>query len=296
MFAPTEFNISIVEKRTALLAFIERINFLLGEGARVQIQFDNTKLLHPAGTLYFIASIHCLLKRYPGLISCNYPEDEVVEQLFQNVGLLGLLGNSSRKTITAENVKHWNFLTGKKVELSGVKNLFVNFAEGIDSDTTSGLFESMSEAVTNVIQHAYEDKQGTFADPDTRWWMFAQKKDGKLSVVVCDMGIGIPRSLKVKPELKEIIPRMLARLHKRSNNALIEMAIESSRSRTKLEHRGKGLPDMLKFAKDGNIGGFLIQSGRGSFAYNAQHQTEVGGDFSSPIQGTLIQWTIPLGG
>lgn len=294
VYAPMEFNLEREDSRSEVIRFLDRTEYLLSQGARVQIRFDRTKKLIPTGTLLFVAMVDTLLDRYPAFISCNYPGDEVVEQLFQHIGLLEKLGNTPRKAVTADNVRFWKYIRGTSVELTEFKALFETFAGGLKGDVQAGLFEGMSEAVTNVIQHAYPPDADGSPAPESRWWMFAQNKEGKLNVAICDLGIGIPESLRRKPELRDVLPRMIWKFRRRLHNGLIEIAVESHRSRTRLIHRGKGLPDMLSFARGGDVGGFLIHSQRGSFAYNAIAKTEGGRDFPATIKGTLIHWELPL--
>jgi hypothetical protein len=146
----------------------------------------------------------------------------------------------------------------------------------------------MSEAVTNTIHWAYKDNQ------PKEWRMFAQYKKGNLTVAICDLGIGIPCSLRGKPELKEQLTSLIHKAKNKQDTALIDIAVESNRSRTKLSHRGKGLKDMLELVKDGTVGGFRIYSNKGSFDYNALNKKESGKDFKSAINGTIIQWQLSV--
>ncbi len=289
--APVEFDLTVEFNRSNLLNFIDKISQGIIGGHKVEICFDATKKLLPSGTLYFVASIDAILNNYPEKLSCNYPADEVVEQLFQHIGFLQRLGQSPRKAITADNVRYWQYLTGTSVDLSGFKSLFEKIS--LENDTKAGLYDGFTEAITNVIQHAYSDDRDVQDVVACKWWMFAQHRNGQLDIAICDLGIGIPNSMISKPELSEIIPRIVARFKKRSHNALIEVAVESNRSRTKLAHRGKGLPDMLSFARTSEIGGFLIHSRRGFFVCNA-NRTERGHDYRRAITGTLIHWHIPI--
>lgn len=292
--APIQFHLARSPAREDLLNCIERIKFLLHQGANVHIVFDDTTNLFPCGTLLFVATIQELIEKFPDRLSCNYPVDPVVEQLFQHIGILQQLGNGPRLEITAENVKYWHLIDGTTTDVTAFKKLFSVFRSQLTKDTEAGLFEGMSEAVTNIVQHAYPERDQFHANARSRWWMFAQKQDTKLSVAICDLGIGIPNSLREKPELANILPTLLRRLRKRVATGLIEIAVESSRSRTKLVHRGKGLPDMFAFVKRGEIGGFSIYSLNGAFQYNAALHVESGRDLDNSIDGTLIQWTLDL--
>ena len=297
--APAEFSVQHSERRASLLRFLHRLTESLEGGSQVLINFDQTTTLSSGGTLLFVATIDKLLAKFPGRLASNYPANSTIEQMFQHIGLLKKLGNSPRLSITAENVKHWHFLCGETADLSGVKNLFNILATQLSDDTSSGLFDSISEAVTNVVQHAYEGVESSTESSSAnnappRWWLFAQLKDMELQIAICDLGIGIPKSLKEKAELTNILPNIMRRLRKRKSSGMIEIAVESSRSRTKLPHRGKGLPDMLVFSRQAKIGGFLIYSHHGYFAYNAHFQSETARDFYPPVGGTVICWQLPL--
>lgn len=292
--APKIFGLRGSEMRTELIDFLDRITRFTELGAIVKISFEHTKILTSGGTLLFVATIERILAARPGTIVCEYPTDEVVEQLFQHIGILEKLGLSPRKTITAENVRHWHYLKGTNTDLSGVTNLFGVLATKLSGDTSAGLFDSISEAVTNVVQHAYVG-HGEVTDSTPRWWIFAQvTSTSELQIAICDLGKGIPTSLKEKPDLADMLPALIRRMRKRVSSGMIEIAVESSRSRTKLPHRGKGLPDMLAFSKKERVGLFFIVSHDGIFHYSSHFDSEVARDFPQGISGTVIVWTIPL--
>ena len=164
--------------RLNLLNFIRKIKHSLENENKVHISFKNTKWLAPSGTLIFVAELERILTKYPGKVTCDYPNDEVVEQLFQHIGLLGRLGLTSRKAITAENVRHWNYVYGTNVDTTEFKSLFTKYSSEISEEVRSGLFDSMSEAVTNSIQHAYPcDHKNNNCTCVKSWWMFAKQTE-----------------------------------------------------------------------------------------------------------------------
>ncbi|HOY69699.1 MAG TPA: hypothetical protein PL131_00355 [Methylotenera sp.] len=299
IFAPEHFTLHISEKdslraesRNKLLRFISKIKQSLLENKRVHISFKNTNLLAPSGTLLFISEFEKITNEYSNKITIDYPKDDVVEQLFQHIGLLEKMGLPNRKEITAEQVRCWDFAKGNNVDTSEFKNLFSKYSNAISEDVSSGLFDSMSEAVTNSFQHSCGHQAE--CNCDKNWWMFARQQNNTLEVVIYDRGIGIPESLRRKPELKEWLRAPYERYKKKFDSTMINVAVQSTRSSTKLAHRGKGLRDMLDFVRDGNIGGFFIFSGAGLFLYSAERKNETSQDFIVPISGTLIQWQLSL--
>lgn len=299
--APAHFSLVSNENRASLLYFLNKIEEKVKNKQKVIILFNNTVLLEPDGTLLFVAKIEQLLTLNPGYISCKYPNNEVVEQLFQHIGLFSKLGLSPRSKITAENVKHWHYTNGNSTDTTEFKKLFKTYACKLDEEVSESLYDSMAEAVTNCIMHAYDEnvisKNNLLNKIQKKeWWMFAQYKDNKLTVVILDLGIGIPSSLQQKPEIKEFILSSISALRKRKDTELIEIAVQSSRSRTKLKHRGLGLPEMLECVKAGNVGRFLVLSGKGIFYYDAKvnFESSLKKDYEERIPGTLIQWEIEI--
>ncbi|MCP5246650.1 MAG: hypothetical protein H6937_12170 [Burkholderiales bacterium] len=280
--------------RVKLINFIETIKKSLMKNLNVQISFKNTKKLSPDGTIIFVAEFGKILDAYPNRITIDYLRDEVVEQLFQHIGLFERLGMTPRKKITDDSVRHWDYIYDISADTSEFKKLFEKYSQTISEEVRSGLFDSMSEAVTNSIQHAYPCSHITKCDCQKGWWMFAKKIDNTLTVVIYDMGIGIPTSIERKPEIKEILANPIRKLRKKNDSLLIKIAAQSRRTTTKMSYRGKGLPDMLEFVRRSNIGEFIIFSRAGSLIYKAQEEIEIGNDYSIPIKGTFIAWNIPL--
>ena len=299
IFAPEFFQLTYkkdenypAETRNKLIYFLNKINTSLESGKKVHISFKNTNSLAPTGTLVFVAEFEKIIEKYPNKVTIDYPKDDVVEQLFQHIGLLEKMGLPHRKEVTAENVRPWNYARGKNVDTTQFKSLFAKYSSVMSEDVSSGLFDSMSEAVTNSFQHSCGHE--SVCNCDKNWWMFARQENNTLEVVLYDVGIGIPSSLRRKPELKEWLMTPYRSVKKNLDTTMIDIAVHSHRTTTKLLHRGKGLRDMLQFVKDGNVGGFLIFSGLGAFAYSATKQIESGKDFKVPVKGTLIQWEISL--
>jgi hypothetical protein len=294
ILAPRVFEVFNDSHRNAVVEFVHRIKNALALGRKVKLSFAETKLLSSGGTLLFIANIEKLIARFPGQISTSYPADEVVEQMFQHLGLLQKLGLTPRRSITAERVKYWHYIFGTDTALEPLEGLFNVLGDQLGDETAAGLFDSVSEAITNAVHHAYVDIPLDKLKEEPRWWLFAQLKDNVLEIAICDLGKGVPASIQEKPELLDLLPGLLRALRGKASSGLIEIAVESSRSRTKLPHRGKGLPDMLSFSKRERVGLFLIVSDNGVFLYSSQRQSEHAKDFVGGIGGTVIVWQIPI--
>lgn len=289
-------NLDIIDKtsREELLKAINQTKKALKKGHKIKINFDGTTNLIPGGTLIYIAHIEQMLKEFPRMIRCDYPKSDIVEQLFQHIKILDKLGLPSSKKIISDNVRHWYYLTGSNADMSEIVELFKHYKENLTEKIQSGLFDSISEAVTNTINHAYQNPDKKKKNQNKNWWMAAQQLDGHLDVVVYDMGIGIPGSLRRKPGLREFLKKWVTHFH-RKDSVLIKTAIESQETVTLLPYRGKGLPDMLAYAKENKVADFTIFSLKGGYILSESTFPEAKClDFDIPLKGTLLHWSIPL--
>ena len=293
LVAPEQFVLQQTTDRELLIALIVKANqLLINPKARVYFDFSKAKKMHPCGTLYFMAQIDRLLLKNKGRVSCNYPKDEIVGQLFQHFGLLEKMGLTPKFEITAESVLPWHYVVGTKADTSKFNDLIHSYEFELEKPMRLGLYDSMSEAVTNCTHHAYDENQ-ELPPEEQKWWMFAQKSGSILTVAIYDTGIGIPESLRRKPELKDYFKGLSFR-NRRSDKRLLLAAVGSNKSSTRLPYRGLGLPEMLNFVQKNSEGGLLIHSDRGAFIYRAQTSTQSTGYYDKAITGTLIQWTLPL--
>ena len=202
--APTVFGLALEENRTPLLRFVTNLRRLtLVAGRRVAIDFSRTTKMYSDGTLLFAAELDQVLRavrsrgeRPP--VRCNYPKDDVVEQVLQHLEILQRLGLPPRKTISAENVKSWKMYTDRGVLGEKTTPLVTEFERVLQGQDSTKLYAGLVEAMANCQHHAYRGvrRDNSGGEPtEPRWWMFAEVRDGKLSVTFCDLGIGINRSL-----------------------------------------------------------------------------------------------------
>lgn len=77
---------------------------------------------------------------------------------------------------------------------------------------------------------------------------------------------------------------------------MIHAAIEVKRSRTKKNHRGKGLSDMIKVIGKTKCGNLAIFSNRGIYQYKLDDLNPIENtrSYKDSISGTLILWSLPL--
>lgn len=154
-------------------------------------------------------------------------------------------------------------------------------------------YRALSEAMANVIDHAYP--------PDIekvwirgQWWMSGYKNTltGELVFIFYDQGVGIPATIPVKWDSSfKALVGLLGYVP--SDSQLIEIATKLGESRTDEANRGKGLQD-LKMIIDQNdtVGALEITSGRGGYIYRGKDRPSELMNYKNALDGTLIIWNV----
>ena len=272
------------------------------QGRRARVDFQHTEKMHACGTLLFAAEVDRInrLTSPKRLVFGTYPNDIVVEQVLQHVGLLGMLGLAGRMRVTAANVKDWRVDTAAAVDGERVDRVLSEQLRNFPDSGKRGLYRGLTEAMTNCVHHAYESsrRDGVRANlSDKRWWMFWQVNGGNLDVAFCDLGMGIPRSLlegKTWPiEDVDSVLKALGLL--RTDASLIAAGFDLRKSSTGESHRGKGLSEIKNaiLQLDGSV---LLYSNSGAYSFDAGTRREQRRSYPESILGTLIQWRIPMAG
>lgn len=294
---------------------IERLYEKVENGcSRIRLDFSKTEKMYSDGTLYLTACLNDLVERFP---NCHFsmvaPSETRVEQVLYQVGIAKLLGRMKSFDSSAfhHSVRHWHVAHGYDVNLENAENIFDSFQGRLTPELSRSIYAGVSEAMTNCMHHAYEGEN--LPDACRKWWMFSREDatSGRLQVVFCDLGIGIPKSLfresdQVKKDWFDRLKKFLAShiaLGRRNDDALkIEAAIEIGQTRTKLQHRGKGLKQMVSTLDQIGEGDALVEiiSGNGMYRHCAENKKVVekalplSDNRKTAIRGTLIHWSVPL--
>lgn len=230
-------------------------------------------------------------------VRCIYPRQPVVAQVLQHVGIFSMLGEKRRPKVTDDTVKYWQVDTGSTVEGAAIASAMAGYKDHFSAPDRNRLYRALSEAMTNCRHHAYPDES---PHQVRNWWIFSQLKDAKLTVGLCDLGIGIPNTLRSDAAglLGPILKWIRDRRGTESDASMIQGAMVVGRSSTKAKHRGKGLRDMRRVI-DALNGTLQIHSYRGAYEYRAragEEPIECSRNFtrSMSIGGTLVVWQVPV--
>ena len=295
--APDIFTISSKDNRRSLLHFLDRLRetVVLRKHA-VRIDFGSTQKMFADGTLLLYAELS-RINRLKGsvVVRCSPPRNNKVAQVLKQVGIFDLVGYRRKIETTDDDVIHWRSAKGREVIGEKFDEVLGHYDGHITEALSQKLYLGFTEAMTNCHHHAYIGMRPdglNVAHEPKEWWMFSQEKDGVLTVVFCDLGIGIPGTLPIRN------PSVWQRITKTFGSQLdahaIQEAIGESRTRTGLHHRGKGLKQLVDVIAKVNGGQVNIFSNRGRFTLKSGSESI--SQFKDNIYGTLITWQVPIGG
>jgi len=286
------------------LALVRDIRKLvLGRNKPVRLVFDVAEDIKPDSLLILLAEIHrCRLIHGDSMLTGTYPKKgSKLEKIFHSTGFFKLLGVKSRilrgpKRFPVDYVKFISDIRPPK-DLSKQfrKALFGEEIE-VELNIRRQLVRAIGEAVVNVGQHAYPKYSRHDHPCKGRWWLsgHVNKEKMLLTIMFCDLGVGIPETLPNRYPM-EIIWSVLSALTgtKLNDGQMIKAGMEIGRSQTYQSHRGKGLNDLRRIIDTAGEGELHIYSRKGCYRYSPDKADEVR-NLKNSVGGTLIKWTIPL--
>jgi hypothetical protein len=288
-----------------VVAFVrDLVELTIVQRQRVCIDFAETRKCYADGTLLFYAELKRILKRNPLPLTCRLPKHPVVAQVLCHLGILKDLGYSKRIPSRRDDVINWRAFSGVFADATkGVGQAIENLG-GITHGQIKKMYRSVSEALTNVTQHAYMEPRmdGSGSADDSGWWMFVREQPDELMVNFCDLGVGVPYSVpkleKHQTWLQQGLATALAAVgvdyHR--DGEIIQVTVAEKRSRFIATHRGNGFGNMLESIAVAESGVLIIHSNRGMYTYKREggQETQQTRNFHDSLYGTLIAWRIKL--
>lgn len=275
----------------------------------LRINFRETEILSADACTVLLATIDTIKCKYPDIkFSVIRPKNRPMNSLLRNkmrydvdavfchLGLYKLLGFNYTSSTSQKNVKCWHFISGDMAD-GKITSPILNELQSMGVNT-KGVYSSYIEAIANAVEHAYTDKVPTSRQfPVRRWWMLLAVVDDTMSIFVCDLGHGIPNTLEYTQDqnfLSSLWTKILMRATKPTDDCLyIKVAASIKESRTELEYRGKGSTDIKSLIKDKKDSILFIHSNKGTYTFSNDGSEKCYENIGS-INGTLIQWNIPL--
>lgn len=293
--------LSLTQNYDEVSKFLEQIGELIAKPKRrAGVDFTPIKRVSPGAVLLLAATLDMWqrLKR----ISLRARDVDhwapEVRRTFIEIGLFDLLRTA-------------NPPQGPHVSEGPVRMLRLRSGEGSDGslaveltramteiagpiDAQPYLYAGLTEAMTNVAQHAYP--KDTFAGVPAnyrRWWMTGSyhQINRSMRILILDLGVGIPATLP-NSGLWETIRSLLAQISGSNDADMIAAAVEAGRTSTGQAGRGYGLYEVRQFVEQSASGRLRILSGQGEVIYEKGHERPMKRTLSFPIGGTLIEWEV----
>lgn len=271
----------------------------LGRYRIQRLGFESIRYISPAAALVLASEVDMWKERIGGNMRAAHESwDSDIKRLLCEMGYFELLGLERPATpASTGNVTFLNFQRGASgpVDKGKLAQELRIAIEGIVGQQIKKheFFQGLSEAMVNVGQHAYPS--ATVAPSKKYWWQSASfsRRNQVLTVMFYDQGIGIPQSLPATGFLE----RIRARFDAWPDSLKIKAAMKYGRSQTRRGERGKGLQDLVKFARAYPEGRLSIYSRKG--LYRIQHTgddkiTPTLRDHEMSVGGTLIEWSVRL--
>ena len=298
---PEEF--SLESNFDAVVNVIARIRKQSTKPVNEGVYIDFRKIKHLSATAALVLAAE--LDRWnnlPGrrqLQSVDVHEwNDTVRTLLREMGFFQLLhvpGYVANRESNDHAVSYVKFRTGNRSEGKAINRLRRQNLEPLVGELPKRhhLFNAVSEAMTNVVQHAYKYRRHRPNRPN--WWLAASsdRSTSQASIIIYDQGAGIPSTLP------RTTPDVLKLFQKDDHARMIQAAHDLKRTASKEPHRGHGL--------DRNVRGYLnvldceasyrVVSLRGEYTYTRNREGETQHTLKShsePLNGTLIEWRVTV--
>lgn len=262
-----------------------------GDYSEIYIDQRNIECISPDAALVLLAEINrCLQYSGSRRIKGNYPVEEKVAILLKEIGFYKFLNIAPPETGNNKPDRIYiKICSGNKSDGQIADNFISKFEKVIKFDPISRkrLYESLIECMDNVHAHAYLENRHS-DDLLGEWWMagFCDPGTGQVAFVFWDQGVGIPTTLKEKLSLR------IRGYIEWSEAKMIQKAVNEGITRRDSTRHGNGLPSLKCFIDESSPDGFLrVISKHGDYMYCKNHKAR-SNDLSSPINGSLIVWTI----
>ena len=271
----------------------------------VRLNFKDTEAFFVPGAILLYAELNRIILEsdLPKPITIINPFRQKPREVLKQIELHQLTGDNCEVVPTKDDVVFWKIKKGANQSGGDLGPILEYVADCANKEhakkvEVSGIWRGVSEAVSNVVDHAYEipRKDGFAGLNDTKWWMFTQIREERFTAAVCDLGCGYINTIKRNIE-EAFLSKIYGVLTGKNEDALaIQAAMEYGRSGTKLSNRGKGSRDALSVLIKHGSGQLFILSKSGWVQYkiNGNKEKIETGDLGIDIGGTIIWWTLPL--
>lgn len=284
---------------------------------RVRICFRDTKRITAAAGILLVAEIERIVSHYgKWKFRATYPNatrdrfgslDYTVESILNQIGIYKILGQHQRSMHPVPlNVGCWQAQSGTMAEGETAGVMLKSIASKVPRSTTTSLYRGAIEALANSVEHAYTGIRKDGLDIiSNKWWMFTATMNNRLVVLVCDLGVGIPNTIR-KTQTQSLLNHIFETFgYKAESDAgWIKTATLVKETRTEAHNRGKGGGDLRNLVKIDKTAKLSIFSNRGYYAHTTlvtkSERTTASPEYlwehRNSIFGTIVEWSVEMKG
>lgn len=263
--------------------------------------FDNIEFISPSAALVLVSEVDRWNRKVGGTLRANHESwNPDIKRLLCQLGFFELLKiPAPTHPFPKKSTTFLPFIV-EHARKGDKADVMIELREQIEimvghEIKRNYLFDGLSEAITNVVHHAYKV---SWSRQLKCFWLFASYDADSdiLKVTFYDQGSGIPATLpkwKLFEEIKALFGSW-------TDSQKIGAAVEYGRTSTAKSNRGKGLQNLLEFAQSYSQGSLSIYSLRGMFRMECETKDDkletkvVLKDHIHSIGGTLIEWAVKL--
>ena len=286
--APMHFSL-VNNKEETLEYFNHALSAIENCTPRQEVFFDlkAVSLITPDAIMYLIALVNNCKRCRTTQTICrgNLPDNPNARSYIEKSGFYSFV--STQRMLPPPNmISAIQISSGCEVDPEFIGNIcsFVSSKSALPERLhTKGLYQIITELMTNTIQHAYTDSTGIM---DNRWYIYVEDMEDRIQFVFLDTGVGIPN--KIKKNFWEKVAQFVG--NSANDAKLISSALKGVyRSETGEKHRGKGLPNIYEASKTDRISCLNILSGFGQCTVDDTCFI-VESNLSISFSGTLFCW------
>lgn len=294
VFPPT---FSLVNDPSNTEKFFEEILNIVNKSLLHQILFFDLKNITSVSAdaiMYLIAILNNSrhIRFYKITCKGNMPDDRNSRKLFIDVGFYQYVKNVGKQIRIAENQSCIKVQNGSMVDTEVARKI-CDFTsknvENYNSLSIRRMYSILVEMMSNVKQHAYTENMNKIFM--SHWYIYSESTCDRIKYIFLDTGAGIPNT--VKKNFKEIVKKKFLQ-----NNTVDAECIKATlkgefKTETKLEHRGKGIPEIYDTFKSENnkLTNLKIYSGHAICMVN-DDGTINNSSNETTFEGTLYSWEL----
>ncbi len=254
--------------------------------------------------IYMVALSLNINNQYKPKFNILGPENKQISEFILSSGITDFF--DVEEEAKRENNDYFSMKMGNKTNVELAQNIcdFTNLNLNVDFKETKFLYDMLIEMMTNTGQHAYTKGETV----KKQWLIFAEYSNDKVKYTFMDTGLGIPATMSdheltmdmTDNENDDYIINVLDKFtdERKKDSILLASGLtgNSTRTRTNMSHRGKGLPEIYNHYKDKNKTSFLkIISGGCLCEFDEDNREQmILTELSEKLLGSLFYWEINI--